>query len=150
VDLVGTMSMAGKRAGYLMSLVPPQSYFDASTSGFDLSLRHAYPDWHPDFKYRGRNVYTAWVSSKFGQVVVESPPPLSAGGGAAAAVAGSPQGVAAAARRKSVTVPTFDFVDVQLYESWSRASLAIDGPPQTPAPSYLVQLVRAYIRGWCV
>ena len=100
-------------------------------------LRHAYPDWHPDFKYRGRNVYTAWVSSKFGQVVVESPPPLSAGGGAAAtaAVAGSPQGVAAAARRKSVTVPTFDFVDVQLYESWSRASLAIDGPPQTPAPS---------------
>lgn len=122
VDLIGTMSQAGKSAGYLMSLVPPQSYFDPTSSGFDRSLRHSYPDWHPEFHYRGRNVYTAWVSTRYGRSEVE--------GGA--------------------WVPTFDFVDIQLYETWSRAGFEIDGPPQKPAAEYIVELVRALQRGWQV
>ena len=43
---------------------------------------------------------------------------------------------------------TFDFVSVQLYESWSRASQVIDGPSQVPAAQYLVALARSYARGW--
>ena len=53
IELVGTMSQAAKRAGYLVSLVPPQSYADVGVAGFDLSLRHSYPEWQPDFQYLG-------------------------------------------------------------------------------------------------
>lgn len=118
VELVGSMSQAAKRAGYIVSLVPPQSYMDPTTSGFDRSLRHAYPDWHPNFHYRGLNAYTVWLSDKYGTIE----------GGLA----------------------TFDFVDVQLYESWSRASAAIDGPRQARPADYLVNLVRRFKEGWRV
>eukprot|EP00039_Didymoeca_costata_P021634 m.345026 g.345026 ORF g.345026 m.345026 type:complete len:382 (+) comp25680_c0_seq1:131-1276(+) len=118
MELVGTMSQAAKSNGYLVSLVPPQSYTDYTTSKFDLSLRHSYENWHPDFPYRGMNAYAIWLSDKYGK---------------------TPEGI-----------PTFDFVDIQLYESWSRASFAIDGPPQIPAATYLVELVRAYQKGWTV
>ena len=118
IELVGTMSQAAKRAGYLVSLVPPQSYADVGVAGFDLSLRHSYPEWQPVFQYRGRNAYMVWLSDRYGTV----------DGG----------------------VPTFDFVDVQLYETFSHASYAIDGPPQTPPARYLAELARAFARGWRV
>ena len=121
VELVGTMSQAAKRAGFLVSLVPPQSYTDPTISGFDRSLRHSYSDWKPDFHYRGMNAYAVWLSSRYSAVQVNNK-----------------------------RVPTFDFVDVQLYETWSRASFAIDGPPQTPPAQYLVELVRSFAKGWSV
>lgn len=45
--------------------------------------------------------------------------------------------------------PTFDFVDVQLYETYSRACEAIDGRGRAPS-AYLLGLVRALEAGWVV
>ena len=72
-------------------------------------------------EYRGMNAYAVWLSSRYSTVQVNN-----------------------------TRVPTFDFVDVQLYETWSRASFAIDGPPQTPPAQYLVELVRSFASGWSV
>ena len=110
--LVGDMSVAAKRAGYVVTLVPPQSYFDVTRSAFDLSLLHGYPDFHPKFKYHGHNAYVLWYAKY--------------GGGA-----------------------TFDFIDVQLYESFSPANEAIYGQ-NTPPAEYLVGLARAFSKGWTV
>jgi hypothetical protein len=58
LDLVGTLSAAAKSDGFLVTLVPPESYMDASTSNYDRFLRHRYPeDWHTDFLYHGQNAY---------------------------------------------------------------------------------------------
>lgn len=51
------MSTAAKAEGYVVTLVPAQSYLDVSTSEFNLSLLNAYADWHPEFSYHGLNVY---------------------------------------------------------------------------------------------
>ncbi len=67
MDLVGEMSQAAKRAGYVVTMVPPESYLDPTEQRFDLSLRHAYDDgWQPDFLYHGRNCY-AYLLAKFGE-----------------------------------------------------------------------------------
>eukprot|EP00037_Helgoeca_nana_P015600 m.146195 g.146195 ORF g.146195 m.146195 type:complete len:375 (+) comp23094_c0_seq5:16-1140(+) len=67
---VGEMSQAAKDAGYIVTMVPPESYLDPTTSAFDLSLLHAYPEWHPEFKYHGHNCYAAllakWGTTKDG------------------------------------------------------------------------------------
>ena len=66
MHLVGEMSKAAKRAGYIVTMVPPESYLDPTQSGFDFSLLHAYNDgWQPTFAYHGRNSY-AYLISKFG------------------------------------------------------------------------------------
>lgn len=82
-QVVADMSAAAKKDGFLVSIVPPESYFDVLNSGFDLSLRHApnhrqlpkqytstqaaaalppilseKPRWHPEFLYQGSNAYT--------------------------------------------------------------------------------------------
>ena len=80
---------------------------------------HAYPDFHPDFAYHGWNVYCLWLS-KHGRSTL---------GGK--------------------DVPTFDFVDVQLYESFSRAAQALESKG-TSGRDYLVQWTRAIIKGWTV
>jgi hypothetical protein len=67
--LVGEMSQALKRAGFIVSMVPPQSYLDVTTGQFDMSLLHAYPSFHPDFGYHGWNVYALWLS-KYGSADV--------------------------------------------------------------------------------
>jgi len=58
LDIVGGMSSLAKAAGYLVTLVPCESYFDVSTSGFSRNLSLTYPDWHTDFNYHGRNPYS--------------------------------------------------------------------------------------------
>jgi hypothetical protein len=40
ITAVGTMSQAAKDAGFLVTMVPPESYLDPTTSAFDLSLLH--------------------------------------------------------------------------------------------------------------
>ena len=64
LDLVGTMSVAAKRAGYLVSLAPCQSYLDVTTPAFDLSLQHNDPSYHPKFFYHGHNAY-AYLLAKY-------------------------------------------------------------------------------------
>jgi hypothetical protein len=103
-------------AGYVVSLVPAQSYFDVTTAAFDLSLLHAYQDFHPEFHYRGMNAYAALVA-KFGTTSTSeffsSSSSLSKYSGGSAP--------------SSTTVATFDMIMVQLYETFSRACQAING-----------------------
>ncbi|KAJ8599408.1 hypothetical protein CTAYLR_009702 [Chrysophaeum taylorii] len=110
LELIHDMSASAKAAGAVVSLVPPQSYFDVTESRFDLRLTNTYLDFKPDFRYRGRNTYAplvVWNAS------------------------------------------LYDFVDLQLYESWSRAAQAIEQLDWDPA-AYLAALVGAMERGWTV
>ena len=45
--------------GYAVSMAPPESYLDVSTSNFSRFVNLTYPNdaWHQDFSYHGRNVY---------------------------------------------------------------------------------------------
>lgn len=96
VDLVGRFSQLAQADGFIVTMVPPESYLDPITAPqFDLSLLHDYPDQpqHASFLYHGRSAY-APLLAKYGTVD-----------------AGAPRGV----------VPTFDAVMIQLYESYSHA-----------------------------
>ena len=48
--------------GRLVTLVPPQSYLDSSTSEFSLSVVNPARCWHPEFRYAGRSVYAALLA----------------------------------------------------------------------------------------
>ena len=51
--MVGSLSQLAKADGYLVSLVPPESYLDPMTGpAYDRSLLWAYPEFHPEFKVR--------------------------------------------------------------------------------------------------
>ena len=67
LDIIGQFSRILKRNGYIVTMVPPESYLDASTSEFSLSLTHNYPEWEkevPNFTYHARNVY-AYLIAKY-------------------------------------------------------------------------------------
>jgi hypothetical protein len=65
LDLMGSMSSSAHDDGYIVTLVPPESYMDVTTSKYDRSLLHSYPEpWHPEFKYHGHNVY-AYLLGKY-------------------------------------------------------------------------------------
>ena len=63
--IVGGVSQLAKADGYLVTLVPAQSYFDVSSPAFDRSFSHADPAWHPDFFYHGANAY-AYLFARYG------------------------------------------------------------------------------------
>jgi hypothetical protein len=109
LDLVGGFSQLAKADGYLVTLVPCESYLDPTTSAFDASLLWPYPEWHPEFRYHGHNSY-AYLLSRYGTTAAAA-----AGGGAA--------------------VSTFDAVTIQLYESYAHAAFNLTErlPPQTGA-----------------
>ena len=122
LDSVGAFSQLEKEAGYLVSMVPPESYLDPTTASFDQSLTHAYPDgWQPNFLYHGHNAY-AYILSRYGQA-------REPGGGR--------------------LVPTFDVVLIQLYESYSHMSFNITQRGQLAA-DYLDAWVRTVVAGWRV
>ncbi|KAJ3347052.1 hypothetical protein HDU91_006864 [Kappamyces sp. JEL0680] len=70
LDVMGEMSQEAKRAGYIVSLAPAESYLDATTHRFDRVLTHASPE-YPDFYYHGHNVY-AYLLSKYGSIRLAS------------------------------------------------------------------------------
>ena len=51
------MSAAAKQDGFLVTLVPPESYMDASTDAYDRSLRHRYPENWQTLLDRGKQSY---------------------------------------------------------------------------------------------
>jgi hypothetical protein len=69
------MSVAAKLNGLVVTMVPAQSYFDSTTSEFNLSLLNNYPDYHSEFFYHGMNcyayVYVAAPSDTFDLVTVQ-------------------------------------------------------------------------------
>jgi chitinase len=118
LKLVGDMSQSLKRKGYVVSMAPPQSYFDPSTPSFNRSLLNApayepQARWHPEFHYHGRNVYS-YIVSRYGMT-----------DGAV----------------------TFDFVSVQLYESYSTTDYKIT-QKGIPSSDYLMSFSKAVIDGW--
>ena len=60
--LVADLSVRLKAQGRLVSLVPPQSYLDATTSAFSLRVNLTARCWHSDFSYAGRSVYAALLA----------------------------------------------------------------------------------------
>jgi hypothetical protein len=127
LDLVGQFSQAAQLDGFVVTLVPPESYLDPYFSSYDRSLLHTYPDgWQPSFAYHGRNAY-ALLMAKYGNTAL-------------------PNGS---------SVLTFDLIMVQLYESWSHADFNLTAPvsaggPQQGAAEYLAAWVPLLTRGWFV
>lgn len=69
MDLVGEISQLAKSDGYIVSIVPAESYLDPTTSLFDNSLLHNYPEWQNEgvtFNYHGHNGY-AYLLAKYGK-----------------------------------------------------------------------------------
>jgi hypothetical protein len=127
LDLMGTMSQLAKKDGYIVSMAPAESYLDVTTCLYDRSLTHNYPEWEtlqPNFHYHGRNVY-GYLLSSYGQTNT------------------------AAGTDSEIIVPTFDFVSIQLYESYTHAvyNVSILG---TPSSDYLIQYIPLLYRGWDV
>lgn len=121
LDSVGRFSVLAKEAGYVVSMVPPESYLDPTTSAFDQSLLHAYPDgWQPAFKYHGHNAY-AYMLSRYGTTHL----------------------------RSGANVPTFDVVLIQLYETFSHLTYNITVQQQS-GESYLSNWVPTVVAGWDV
>ena len=139
-QVVGIFSQEAKRDGYLVSLVPPESYLDVTTSGFDRWLNHSYPEWHHDFVYHGRNIYALWLA-KYGRTERSL--------ASIAAYQTTSFVISANDSAQQEIVPTFDFVSLQWYESWTHAGYYIDSQG-VPAASYLSWVVQAMERGWMV
>jgi len=117
LDLMGQISQLAKADGFIVSAAPPQSYLDVGTSAFDQSVTHA-PTWKTDFYYQGHNTY-APVFVKYGITTLSS----------------------------GFKVPTFDFISLQLYESWSRSNYEVNDVLHN-ATDYLVRLVQSMAKGW--
>lgn len=123
ISLMGELSQLAKKDGYLVSLVPPESYLDPSTPLFDLNLTHTYPEWQtlaPGFDYHGHSVYAIFLA-KYGKTILHT----------------------------NTEVDTFDFVTVQLYESYSHADYNIT-VLNISASVYLQNAVYALTNGWFV
>lgn len=128
LDLMGKLSQLMKKDGYIVSLVPAESYMDPTTSLFDRSLRNTYPEWdpiEPTFTYRGHNTYS-YLLSKFATTTVDT----------------SQNGLA-------ITAPTFDFVTIQLYETFSHCLYNTSRLGQ-PASEYIRNIVQMFEQGWMV
>lgn len=128
LDLIGAFSQLAKRDGYIVSMAPAESYLDATTTAFDLRLTHAYDEWAgvapPAFTYHGRNVY-AYLLSRYGTTTTTT------------------------TTLPGRVVATFDFVTVQLYESYTHALYEI-GRAGVPPSDFLVAFVRRMADGWDV
>ena len=113
LDWIGQFSQLAKAKGYYVSMAPAESYLDPTTSKFDLSLTHEYPEWNNGFAYHGHNIYS-YLLSRYG---------MTSG------------------------VPTFDFVTVQFYESYSHLlyDFKILG-----VPNCFCTACKRYFDGWRV
>ena len=120
---MGEFSKLAKRDGYIVAMAPAESYLDPSTSAFDRSLLHTYPEWNelqPDFAYHGHNTY-AYLLSKYGVTELLD----------------------------TSAVKTFDLVTVQLYEGYSHAFYYLEVLQESPS-SYLARLIERLTTGWMV
>ena len=130
LNLMGEISRLAKQKGYIMSIVPPESYLDPSTSQFDLNLTHPYPEWsslNPPFDYHSHSVY-AFFLAKYGSTFV----------------------------KKQVgkttffeIVDTFDFVTVQWYETYSHADYNLT-VMDVSVTQYFQKAVPSLVNGWMV
>lgn len=128
LDLMGRVSQLFKQDGFIVSMAPAESYMDPTSSLFDRSLRHRYSEWNsivPDFTYRGHNPYSYLLSRYASTTVGYSQNAL------------------------EITVPTFDFITVQLYETYSHCLYNTSRLGQ-PASEYIRNIVQKFDNGWYV
>eukprot|EP01126_Amoeba_proteus_P051282 TRINITY_DN6115_c0_g1_i4.p1 TRINITY_DN6115_c0_g1~~TRINITY_DN6115_c0_g1_i4.p1 ORF type:complete len:232 (-),score=29.99 TRINITY_DN6115_c0_g1_i4:208-903(-) len=125
LNLMGRLSQIAKSNNFLVSMAPSQSYLDYEVDDFDRHLLHS-PSWKPGFNYHGKNVYSVLLT-KYGYTRVPNP----------------------SDSNEFFSIPTFDFVSLQLYEGWSRAGCRIsrDGLSIT---KYLNDLIVGMDKGWVV
>lgn len=128
LDLIGRFSLLAKKDGFLVSMSPPESYLDPTTSAFDLQLNHNHPEWQslqPYFDYHGRNAYAyllinyPWAS--LGPSMQSSGRPM--------------------------MTRTFDIICIQLYEGYSHALYATTVMKASPT-DYIVSWARSVVQGW--
>jgi len=67
LDLIGGMSQLAKSAGYIVTVVPAQSYLDCENNAFSLYVNNS-QSWAPTFYYHGYNVY-AYLIAKYDQYI---------------------------------------------------------------------------------
>jgi len=67
LDLIGGMSKLAKGDGYIVTIVPPQSYLDVENNAFSLYVNLS-QSWAPTFYYHGANVY-AYLVAKYDQYI---------------------------------------------------------------------------------
>lgn len=123
LDLAGQIGQLVKQDGYLGSIVPPESYLDPTTSLYDRSLLHSYPEWDPlvKFNYHGWNSYASWLA-KYGTTIVDG-----------------------------LIVGTYDVVMIQLYETYSHAAYNITAAEnKQSATEYLKNWIPSVYKGWMV
>eukprot|EP01031_Cornospumella_fuschlensis_P039102 gene39102-47577_t len=128
LDFMGEFSQLAKKAGYVVSMAPAESYVDHTTSAFDRALNHEYPEWQgiiPTFPYHGQNVYSYLLSRYAYTSIVEDND------------------------TNDAKVHTFDFVTIQLYEGYSHAEYNVQ-QLKTPAEDVLVDFVEQTTDGWDV
>lgn len=67
---MGEIIKYAKEDGYHVTMAPPQSYLDPSSSAFSRYVNHTDPNrtWHPGFSYFGRNLYAFWLA-KYGEYI---------------------------------------------------------------------------------
>lgn len=124
LDLMGKMSQLAKADGYIVSMAPAESYFDPTTSQFDHFLTHNYPEWEtlqPNFHYHGHNTYS-YLLYAYGTTIVSTDPAI-------------------------ISVATFDFVSIQLYESYTHAVYNVS-VLNTPPEEYIQSYVTSVLNGW--
>lgn len=65
LDMAGEIAILAKQDGYVVTMAPPQSYFDIHVSSFSqfLNLTDVNRTWHADFSYFGRNLYAYWMAN---------------------------------------------------------------------------------------
>lgn len=79
INLMGDLSTLLHDAGYIVSMAPPESYFDVQTSEFSKYVNLTYPSdvWpnvDPQFQYHGRNSYAAaYALNPDGETVCSRP-----------------------------------------------------------------------------
>jgi chitinase len=134
LNLMGIMSQLAKQDGFIVSMAPAESYLDVTTGLYDQYLTHNYPEWEtlqPEFHYHGRNIY-GYLLSSYGLTSLNKT-----------------ANWASSSEVQTITIPTFDFISIQLYESYTHAVYNVSILGTSPS-DYLIQYIPSLYRGWDV
>ena len=130
-------------------MVPPESYLDPTDDRFDTRLNLTYDGEFtsiPDFPHHGRNCY-AYLLAKYGYTEVEVQDGGGGGGGGGGGVPVHHGKTVSGGGVTLVTVPVFDLVTVQLYESYTHALYRTVVQGADPA-GYLEAWAESLYNGW--
>lgn len=158
LDYMGQFSQMAKYIdGYIVSMAPAESYFDPTRNGFDRSLLHGYPEWEPEldppFRYHGLNAY-AYLIAKYDTIPNATEWEMMVNSSRhrqqhliETTDAGFPLLHSNFSLSTTDAAHTFDFITVQLYESYSHAEYNTSILHMPPA-EVLVRFCKLMVKGW--